>query len=270
MFRRVTWLKSHSRLERRMAGDLRRFFQEQAGRLVDRLEDYSGPSPSAVAAVFDPAEEHRLFMAVAEPHLAEAMGQGALLVQRQTTKAATAELSPPWDTPFFQEWWFDIPPGTLARIRLALTELEEQDYWQDIQRETADRATRIISDGVRYGDSPYKISMTLREELGGYEARKRALMIARTECAGALNVGHQCEAEDLEENGMVIEKVWTSVGDRSVRPSHSAASGQRVRGARGLFHVGGTSAPYPCHWSLPARQRVRCRCGVVVEEVAGG
>ena len=100
-------------------------------------------------------------------------------------------------------------------------------------------------------------------------------------CAGCrLGIGHNppgIVAEgrergntlDLEENGMVIEKVWTSVGNRSVRPAHMTASAQRVRGSQGLFHVGGSSAPYPCHWSLPARQRVRCRCGVVVEEVAG-
>ena len=86
----------------------------------------------------------------------------------------------------------------------ALEELAEEDYRQAIEEETADRAAEIIEAGIKYGDGDYRISMTLREELGGFEARKRALMIARTETTNAMNHGHLAEAETLEGLGLAI------------------------------------------------------------------
>ena len=78
-----------------------------------------------------------------------------------------------------------IPPRAVQAIRKALRELEAQPYWKEIQAHTEKRLAKIIEDGIRDGLSNHGISVKLREELGGYAARSRALMIARTEATGA-------------------------------------------------------------------------------------
>ena len=102
---------------------------------------------------------------------------------------------------------------------------------------------------------------TLREQLGGMEANKRAQRIARTETSAALNAGHQVQVDMLEAEGLPVVKTWTSVGDTGVRDSHAFMDGQQVRGQEN-FDVNGHLVPYPAHWMLPAQERVRCRCSI--------
>ncbi len=98
------------------------------------------------------------------------------------------------------------------------------------------------------------------------EASKRAQRIVRTETSAALNAGHQAQVDTLEANGLPVVKSWTSVGDRDVRDSHAAMDGVQVRGKEN-FNLGGHLVPYPAHCSLPAQERVRCRCGIYTDTV---
>ncbi len=70
----------------------------------------------------------------------------------------------------------------------------------------------------------------------------------------------------LEAAGLPVIKTWTAVGDRDVRDSHAAMDGVQVRGKEN-FNLGGHLVPYPAHWSLPAQERVRCRCGIYTDTV---
>ncbi|MEE9602873.1 MAG: phage minor head protein [Thermoguttaceae bacterium] len=99
------------------------------------------------------------------------------------------------------------------------------------------------------------------------EANKRAQRIARTETSAALNAGQQVQVDVLEAAGLVIVKTWTSVGDADVRESHAAKNGHQVRGKEN-FELSGHLIPYPAHWSLPAQERVRCRCDIYTDELA--
>ncbi|NOY41585.1 MAG: hypothetical protein GXP26_07110 [Planctomycetes bacterium] len=85
------------------------------------------------------------------------------------------------------------------------------------------------------------------------------MKIARTETTGALNAGHEAAREDLYAAGLIVGKKWLTIGDDDVRASHVALSGS-VAAPRQDFSVGGSLAPYPGHWSLPAGQRIFCRC----------
>jgi uncharacterized protein with gpF-like domain len=110
----------------------------------------------------------------------------------------------------------------------------------------------IIQDGWSQGFSAYKISMQIREQLGGYEARKRAYRIARTETTGAMNAGHVAQMQSL--GSAVQGKRWLAIDDKDLRETHSQANGQTVQGVDASFNIGGFDAPYPgtSHCRLPS------------------
>ena len=95
------------------------------------------------------------------------------------------------------------------------------------------------------------MSVRIRELLGGFDARKRAKKIARTETTMALNAGHEAEREELIASGLESGKQWLTIGDSEVRAKHAALSGNVVA-PREDFSVGGSLARYPGHWSLIA------------------
>ena len=98
---------------------------------------------------------------------------------------------------------------------------------------------------------------------------RRAVRIVRTEVIAASNWASQQGAEQTAEDyGIELEKEWLATPDSRVRDSHSAADGQRV-GLRDPFTVGGYSAQYPGDPSLPASERVQCRCAVAHVPVEG-
>ena len=75
-----------------------------------------------------------------------------------------------------------------------------------IQSETGTNLADIIKESIDAGDSPYAMSVRIRELLGGFDARKRAKKIARTETTMALNAGHEAEREELIASGLVTGK----------------------------------------------------------------
>jgi hypothetical protein len=82
---------------------------------------------------------------------------------------------------------------------------------------------------------------------------------------GALNAGHSVQAEEAEEAGVQVAKVWVSIGDDKVREEHEEADGQVVEGANAMFVVDGYETPYPGHPDLPAYLRIGCRCLAQIE-----
>ncbi|NQU25864.1 MAG: hypothetical protein HQ567_31635 [Candidatus Nealsonbacteria bacterium] len=84
--------------------------------------------------------------------------------------------------------------------------------------------------------------------------------------AAALNAGHQQQADAMADAGLAVAKTWTTVRDGDVRECHAAMEGIGTD-VRGMFDVEGILVPYPAHWSLPAKQRVRCRCSFYTDVV---
>ena len=87
--------------------------------------------------------------------------------------------------------------------------------------------------------------------------------------SAALNAGHQATADMLAQEGLAFVKTWTTVGDDDVRESHAGMEGVGTD-ARGMFDLNGYLVPYPAHWSLPARERIRCRCSFYTDIVGEG
>jgi uncharacterized protein with gpF-like domain len=244
------WLKTHSSGEKSFARALQKFFSDQADRIADAIAE---GVPHELA--FRPQDEHQLFMPIIKRNLGNLMVIGARAELQAAERAAKA-FDPSEDIV-----WHDLPAETRQRIIAALDESAEQPYWLAIQSETEHNLIEIIERGFADGLSSYQIGMKIREGLGGYEARKRAYKIARTETTGAMNAGHVAQMQSL---GAAVEgKKWLSITDKDARESHAAANGQTVRGVDTPFVIGGYEAPYPGHFSLPAAERVNCRCVVL-------
>ena len=140
--------------------------------------------------------------------------------------------------------------------------IESQPYWAELQRFTESRLIRVIEDGMRDNLGSVSIGKLIMEQMSGGFTRKRGRKIARTETGGALNAGHVVTQQTLETEGVAIRKQWLTVGDADVRDSHAALDGAEVAPSED-FNVGGSLAPHPSHYSLPAAERISCRCAVI-------
>ncbi len=266
--RSAGWLKQHSSSEQSFARALRRYFSDQAARIADAVADFGAIGPDQTAAVFRPDDEHGLLLPVVRRNVGGLMIRGATDELEVLDDLRAPEKTPdgPADDPgeldrLLAEELSGVPETTRLRIRSNLEELAEQDYWRQIQDETEADLVGIIRDSIEAGHTPHTMSVAIRDQLGGFEARRRAMKIARTETTGALNAGHLAMMEELDGSGLLAGKKWLAISDRRLRQTHADLNGSVVA-VRGDFSVGGSLAPHPGHWSLPARERINCRCVV--------
>jgi uncharacterized protein with gpF-like domain len=249
------WLKQHAASEKSFARSLERFFREQAYRVADAIAENfpDNFSVDQVPLIFRPDDEHKLFMPVVKRSLSGLMVIGARAELQAAERAAKA-FDPGEDIV-----WHDLPAETRQAIIAALDETAEQPYWLAIQQETERNLIELVEVGFSEGLSSYQISVKIREALGD-RSKVRSKAIARTESTGALNAGHQAAMQSL---GSAVEgKKWLAIDDKDLRPTHAAANGQTAA-VNGDFNIGGFDAPYPGHFSLPAAERVNCRCVVL-------
>jgi hypothetical protein len=96
--------------------------------------------------------------------------------------------------------------------------------------------------------------------------RYRGETIARTETITAYRAGNREGFQQLVDTGAVrddqIVRVWGATGDKRTRDSHGFMNGDRVRGLKEPWRVGGSLMLYPGDTSLGASggQTINCRC----------
>lgn len=252
-----TWLRRHAKAETALAADLQRFFIRQAKDFLSALGDVDDPQADDVARLFDAAAQTDAMLTVAMPHLARGMAAGviAILTPRRRKKSFDPDaLGDELDD-------FDLPDYARDAIETSLLELSEQAYWRDIQNATQQSIIDLLNDGLAAGDAGSTIAKAIRQALGA-DAKVRSKAIARTETTMAYNAGHQSAFDALDADGLIDGKTWLAISDDDVRADHLAANEQTVP-VKNNFDIGGYKAPYPGHWSLPAEQRVNCRCTVI-------
>ena len=262
MDRAARWLKQHSAAERSFARALRKYFQEQADRTGATVRENfpGGISPAMVPLAFDVNAEHEKLRPIVRRNLTGLLAMGA----KAELAASERRLEAKDASDEYEELAaLQLPPETLRGLQDALDQLEAQDYWLNIQNETATNLRQIIEDGIQAKLSNYSIGMRIREQLGGMAANKRAQKIARTEVTSAMNAGHVAAMQQLGAEGIVQGKQWLTIGDHDVRDTHQALANKTVRGVNATFDVGGYAAPYPGYFGLPAGERVHCRCTVI-------
>ena len=261
------WLKQHSASERSFARALKRFFADQAQRVADAADGVDLTTGS-VPLIFHAADEHTRMMVVVRRNLAGLMVVGAQAQQRELERRRRArkfideEYRERFDLDVddvLQLYLEAVPVAMRDAIRRAVDESASQVYWRAVQDGVQADIATIIKDGLDAGRNNQQTAKRIAAELGGDLAKRRAKVIARTETTGARNAGHQIQLEDAGQSDLVLGKEWLAIGDNDTRQTHLEAHGQKVAKSE-PFIVGGYEAPYPGHWSLPAQERVSCRC----------
>jgi hypothetical protein len=131
--------------------------------------------------------------------------------------------------------------------------------------ETTRKAVRdVLQEAVVAGDSVQVAARKLRERIA-ILARRRSVVIARTELVSAANLGSLLGAQ---ATGLKLEKFWIATPDGRTRHDHASANGQGAPLQDGLFVVGGERCRYPGDPMLSAKQRVNCRCTQGYRKVA--
>ena len=111
--------------------------------------------------------------------------------------------------------------------------------------------------GILQGESIEKIAT--RFQSVAKMNRKTALMNARTNVTSAENAGKQSRFENLQKQGVLMEKQWKTSIDGREREWHKAANGQRV-GIDEKFIVNGEEMTAPGDASASPNNVCNCRC----------
>jgi SPP1 gp7 family putative phage head morphogenesis protein len=263
------WMAQHGAAERSLSRSLRRYFTEQAERIAEAAGKFNNLTTHEVHLIFRFDEENAKLLRAVRVPLGALMLSGAQdelrsLRDHQEAQKSLGEFGERFDLStddLLQLTLEAVPQRVRDAIRQSLNELTRQAYWQSIQDTTRADLRGIIESGIAEGISGRRMANRIRDGLQD-KGRSRADMIARTETTGALNAGHAAAMEHAAAGGGIQGKEWLSIIDDDTRSSHVDANGQVVA-VSAMFNVGASSAPYPGHWSLPAGERVRCRCTFV-------
>ena len=131
-----------------------------------------------------------------------------------------------------------------------------------------DRINREITQGILQGESIPDIATRLMAVTT--MDRNAAIRNARTAMTGAENLGRYQSAQDLREQGIPVEEVWSATPDDRTRESHRMLDGT-TRDESGYFGVGIIATPLRFAGD-PAGDpeevyNCRCRTGIVLKEI---
>jgi len=158
------------------------------------------------------------------------------------------------------------PPDDVVQAMQDWTDdLLDEPYWKDVSDSTREDIVEELKTGVDEGKSTDEIADEIEEKLGpDGGGAARAQLIARSECTGALNAGHQESRNKLDEMGLLKAKEWLSILDQDVRPAHEDANEQQVDNDEPFILVNDDGeeeeCQYPGDTSLSAAMRCNCRC----------
>ncbi len=262
------FLRLHEAGERRFARAVERFYREQGQRLIHALAGVGHVQPSDIDAALDwDGAEHRLFIrTVARPQLtAIAVGGATVALQLAHAGKSIRPATKLWGDGDIDDFDDELPEAMRAAVRSTVEETLQQDYWlrvADDIREIIKDALKNATDHGLVGEG--RLSKLITKATSGEIARHKAKQIARTETTGAANGGHAAVIDELAREGLVAGKTWLAILDNDTRESHRLLNGKSVKPGKN-FHVGesGAEAPYPGHFSLPAEERVNCRCALI-------
>ena len=131
-----------------------------------------------------------------------------------------------------------------------------------ITNTTASQLRDTLREAITEGESINEMVARIRRVFDGTVRgdTPRTRMIARTESTGIVNGGTRLS---YQQNPDIIQQIeWLSSRDARVRPTHTAADGQRV-GLNESFNIGGALMRHPGDPQGPAREVINCRCTVL-------
>lgn len=231
-------------LERAIAADLQRAIEEAAQAAAERVraEQHKEEVAEAVAALLLGGSLYRLLrgrlLAVALAFVQ--FTHAELGVTSAELDAQASHAAQQWVTQYAASVVNDIAQSTAARVLKTLTTSETDKLAAE---ETAKRILALLA-----GDAG--------------EARARGL-------AGDLAhaVSGYASDEAARYSRLQVLRMWTSMEDIKVRPSHRLADGQIV-GLDQPFIVGGYNLRFPGDPLGPPREVINCRCVTLYRRIS--
>lgn len=140
----------------------------------------------------------------------------------------------------------------------------------DLNEATKSQIRKALAEaGANYATRTETARLILDYTMGDI-GKMRALRIARTETTTAANKAKEYGAKTyFDEVGETQGyKMWISRADSKVRHDHMTVNDTAVP-FDSVFNVGGFPAKLPGDNTLPAKERVNCRCSFVALSAAG-
>ena len=127
------------------------------------------------------------------------------------------------------------------------------------------KISKAITTSILKGDPISKTAEKLQQITGMDESA--AIRNARTCMTAAENLGRTDAAEDLRNNGVPIEEVWSCVHDARTRETHVLLDGTKRDESTGLFGDGILDTPlqYPADPDGDPEEIYNCRCRLSIE-----
>lgn len=133
-----------------------------------------------------------------------------------------------------------------------------EKYSKDVNDTTLNSLRKTLRVGVGKGESIPELQKRV-QKVFSIADKTRAVKIARTEVISSAN---KATLEAYRQSGVVAKKEWLTAGDADVRPSHSAANGQKVKLDK-MFTLGsGVRTDGPGQSGVGAED-ILCRCTTV-------
>lgn len=117
-----------------------------------------------------------------------------------------------------------------------------------------------VLQGIIQGESMDKIAKRLEPIMDNN--KNSAIRNARTLVNGAENQGRLDRYEDMEQQGIVLKKVWIATGDDRTRDWHLEMDGQEVDIDEPFVDGNGNELMYPCDPSAEPETVYNCRCSM--------
>jgi HK97 family phage portal protein len=237
--------------EKLLVGRMARYFIEQRGRVLDRLNpsvairaDEKLASTLNFSELFPKAEENALFVKRVVPVFQEIIRGGWDLVN--------AEVGAPENSNPFQ---IEDP-----RIQQALARRKIQGA--KINDTTEEDLRQILETAIQEGDTVTQLGDRFAEYYNANaagETAARPMTAARTQMNGLVNDGRLASAQKVKG----LKKAWLHGGSGEPRESHLNAQGRYLAAPIALndkFDIGGTPMDAPGDADAPIGETANCGC----------
>lgn len=121
-----------------------------------------------------------------------------------------------------------------------------------------------IEQGIAANRTKQQIAKEIFDKTGGNIAKKRALVIARTETTF---ISSKTAEINIQDSPFKMLKTWIPVSDMRTRPDHLAMFSHKAIPKEELFNVGGVLMKYPGDYAGGAANCCNCRCAIVYTPV---
>lgn len=156
-----------------------------------------------------------------------------------------------------------VDESTVKRMTKRLT-AKKLNVHKD-KRWNTKKANSQIMQGILQGESIGDIAKRLENVTNS--TFTGALRTARTMMTEAQNAGRMDSYEQMEEDGLIVHKVWVATPDNHVRDTHLALDGQEVDIHEPFETIDGNELMYPGDPDGPPEEVYNCRCTMITHVV---